>query len=206
MLEHLFGSKTRVKLLQLFLGNPSGSFYVREISRRIGGQIHAVRRELENLEQLGIITGAEAPAPLEDGLRTRQRRYYRIDEGFFLVQELRSLVMKSQFLLEAEFKRRVTELGTLRYFALLGLFLGEAEAPIDVFLVGAVKRDRLTRLMRQFEREIGRTVNYTVMTVREFNYRKGIGDRFLYDILEGNKISVVDELTPAAEAAMLARD
>src|SRR5881398_2474835 len=56
MIEQLFGSKTRVKLLQLFYSNPNRSFYVREITRKIDEQINSVRRELSNLLSIGIIT------------------------------------------------------------------------------------------------------------------------------------------------------
>src|SRR4249920_531671 len=56
MIEQLFGSKTRVKLLQLFFSNPNRSFYVREITRKIDEQINSVRRELSNLLSIGIIT------------------------------------------------------------------------------------------------------------------------------------------------------
>src|SRR5271154_2914800 len=56
MIEQLFGSKTRVKLLQLFYSNPNRSFYVREITRKINEQINSVRRELANLLSMGIIT------------------------------------------------------------------------------------------------------------------------------------------------------
>src|ERR1041384_6507137 len=55
MIEQLFGSKTRVKLLQLFYSNPNRSFYVREITRKIDEQINSVRRELSNLLSIGII-------------------------------------------------------------------------------------------------------------------------------------------------------
>src|ERR1700750_519208 len=56
MVEQLFGSKTRVKLLQLFYSNPNRSFYVREITRKIDEQINSVRRELANLLNVGIMT------------------------------------------------------------------------------------------------------------------------------------------------------
>src|ERR1700751_5100280 len=56
MIEQLFGSKTRVKLLQLFYSNPNRSFYVREITRKIDEQINSVRRELSNLLSIAIIT------------------------------------------------------------------------------------------------------------------------------------------------------
>ena len=92
-------------------------------------------------------------------------------------------------------------LGTIHYFALLGMFVGAADTTVDAFIVGKLNRPSLARLMRQFERELARPMNYTVMSEREFRYRWDVGDRFLYGILEGKKIVVIDELTPAAKAA-----
>lgn len=51
----LFGSKTRVKILGLFFSNPRKQFFVRELEREAGVQINAVRRELANLEKVGLI-------------------------------------------------------------------------------------------------------------------------------------------------------
>src|SRR5690554_6058160 len=56
MVESLFGSKTRVKLLKLFINNANESFYVREITRKVDEQINSVRRELSNMTQAGIVT------------------------------------------------------------------------------------------------------------------------------------------------------
>ena len=201
MLEHLFGSKTRVKLLRLFLGNPGTAYYVRELARKAESQIHAIRRELENLERLGIIRAGAASGADAEELRTRMRKYYQLDEGFSLATELRSLVMKSQFLIEEEFKRQIRKMGSIRFFVLLGTFVGAVGASTDLLVVGQLNRKRLARFMHQFEREIGTPVNYTVMSEREFRYRWDAGDRFLYSILEEKKIVVIDELTPAAKAA-----
>ena len=55
MLEHLFGSTTRVKLLRLFYNNQDRAYFVRELSRVIDIQLNAVRRELANLEELGLV-------------------------------------------------------------------------------------------------------------------------------------------------------
>ena len=41
---------------------------------------------------------------------------------------------------------------------------------------------------------MGRPINYTLMDMKEFKYRKDITDIFLYSILEGSKIIVVDEI------------
>ena len=55
MLDRLIGSKTRVRLLQLFLANPKQPFFVRELTRKISAQINAVRNELKTLESLSIV-------------------------------------------------------------------------------------------------------------------------------------------------------
>ena len=72
MIEQLFGSKTRVKLLQLFYSNPNRSFYVREITRKIDEQINSVRRELSNLLNIGIITSDN----------TNNKVYYEVNQKF----------------------------------------------------------------------------------------------------------------------------
>src|SRR3954470_12991189 len=72
MIEQLFGSKTRVKLLQLFYSNPNRSFYVREITRKIDEQINSVRRELSNLLSIGIIVSDT----------TNNRLYYEVNQTF----------------------------------------------------------------------------------------------------------------------------
>lgn len=72
MIEQLFGSKTRVKLLQLFYKNPNRSFYVREITRKIDEQINSVRRELANLLSIGIITSDNSDNKL----------YYEVNQKF----------------------------------------------------------------------------------------------------------------------------
>src|ERR1041384_3015953 len=72
MIEQLFGSKTRVKLLQLFYSNTNRSFYVREITRKIDEQINSVRRELSNLLSIGIISSDT----------TNNRLYYEVNKDY----------------------------------------------------------------------------------------------------------------------------
>ena len=51
-IEHLFGSKTRVRLMNLFLEHPERPLYVREVTRKIDAQLNSVRRELKILSNL----------------------------------------------------------------------------------------------------------------------------------------------------------
>jgi len=71
MLEQLFGSQTRVRLLQIFLSNPEEKYFVRELTRNLNSQINAIRRELENLEELGAIRIVE-----EKGEQKQQKKKF----------------------------------------------------------------------------------------------------------------------------------
>lgn len=198
MLEQLFGSKTRVRLLRIFLHNGKNAFFVRELTRKIGAQINAVRNELENLAEMGIVTVVDAPKAVEGDPKDRamgQRKYFRINQDSLLYPELKALFVKAQLMLEKDFVRRVTNSGQVSYLALMGFFVGEDNAATDLLIVGKVNRDKLAAVIRAFEREIGREVNYTVFTSQEFRYRRDVTDRFLYSILESRKLVVVDTVS-----------
>lgn len=195
-LEHLFGSDTRLKLLRIFLHNPSESFYVRELVRRLGTQIHAVRRELMNLEKFGIIHEAKGPSgdPTAEVARgpESQRKYYQVDTKHLLYPELKALVIKADVLTQADLVRRLKAAGTVTLLVLTGRFVGNPGSSTDMLVVGLVNKRMLHDLVTQCEKEFGHEVNYTVLTPREFRYRKEVTDRFLYEILEGKKIVLID--------------
>ncbi len=191
-LEHLFGSRTRVKLLSLFLHHPAEQFYVREIMRRIGAQLHSVRRELQNLALLGIVktSGGQGGKGLEASLR---KKYFRVDQDFVLYQELGSLLRKAQILLEKNLVAKIAGLGDVRYLALCGRLIGE-RGPTDLLIVGKISMNTVGRLIRRFEQDVGYEVNYTLLSPDEFFYRRDVADRFLYAILESKKMVMINQL------------
>ena len=188
MLEQIFGSQTRVKLLQLFLNNPGQSFYVRELTRVIGSQINAVRRELENLVDLGVIV-EDQKSDKKDKMK-----YYSVVTGFILYPELKSMLQKAQFVLEKEFALSVEELGSVKYLVLTGSFVGEKGVPIDFLVVGDVNKTKLKEVIKSFEAKFNREINYTLLDEKEFNYRKNVADKFLFSVLDGKKIVIKDEI------------
>ena len=202
MLEHLFGSRTRVKLLSLFLRSPEEPIFVREITRRVGTQINAVRRELSNLLKLGLII--EAVEGEEKGeKKSRQpglkKKFYKVNPDFRLINELSALLLRAQALFEGKLDQEIPKLGDVRYLAFLGVFLG-TKAPVDVFIVGTVNETALKKLIVEAEKSLGFEINFTVMSFEEFRYRKDMTDKFLYSILEGQKHVVVDRLNAPASA------
>ncbi len=183
MLEQLFGSRTRIKLLRLFLFNPQVAFYVREITRKVGEQLNSVRRELANLSNLGLVIADQQ----ED------KKYYRLNDKFALVKELTDVLLKSQILLEQHFIKNMKESGKIRYLALTGSFSGLKQSPTDVLIVGQVNKTMLVSAIERFQREIGREINYTSLSTRDYNERRKLADKFLLTILSGPKVVIVDD-------------
>lgn len=194
MLEQLFGSRTRVLLLRLFLDYPEKAFYVRELARTLGSQLHSIRRELENLEIFGFLK--VVPTNEKDGDGEAQKKYYVMNTDFILYPELRALFLKARLLIEKDLVRRLQEIGRIQFLALTGMFVGLTEWPTDIFIVGNVNRRKVRSLIRRFEKELHQQINYTIMTKQEFKYRREITDRFIFNVLENKRITIIDKIFP----------
>ncbi|MFA5070546.1 MAG: winged helix-turn-helix domain-containing protein [Patescibacteria group bacterium] len=184
MLEHLFGSRTRVKLLSLFLVNEDKPYFIREIGRKIKEHINSTRRELSNLEKIGLVRS----------FGQRRKKYYQVNKDFLLYSELKSLIFKSQVFLEKGFLNKVSRVGRVKLLILTGFFTGLDDALTDILVVGSVNRRKMKKLIKDFQKNLDREIHYTVMSKKEFDYRNNLTDRFLYHILESRKITVVDKL------------
>ncbi|MEK7168005.1 MAG: hypothetical protein AAB791_03325 [Patescibacteria group bacterium] len=195
MLEHLFGSKTRVLLLRLFLNNPEKFFFVRELTRSLGLQLNSIRRELANLERIGILnccTKDDLEKEVEKSLKDN-KKYYKLNQNFVFADELRALLIKAQLILETSLADKVEKLGRIQFFLLSGVFVGQKESSVDLLAVGEINRRKFNALIAEFERELGQAINYTIMSLEDFRYRRDVTDKFIYDLLEGKNLVVVDK-------------
>lgn len=184
MLDQIFSSRTRVKLFRLFLSNPENKYFVRELTRKIGERINSVRRELENLEKIGLLQSEIIG----------QKKYYQANTNFILFQELKALILKSQLILERNLARNLKKLGQISFLALAGIFTGQKDSKTDILIVGKINRRKLRKLINQFHKDLDHKIRYTVMSKQEFIYRNDLTDKFLYDILENKKIVIIDKI------------
>lgn len=191
MYETLFGSKTRVKLLSLFLTNNGRSFYVREITRTIDEQINSVRRELLNLKSLGLVKSNEKKGKI----------YYEANTKFEFYSELKKIFEKTGKTPTGEDKTTfgIRKSGDISFAALMGVFVGDTASQVDLFVVGEVDKRKMKSVLTNLEKEIGREVNYCVMTPNEFDDRKMLFDRFLTEIMASPKKILIDNLADIEE-------
>lgn len=186
MLEQLFGSRTRVKVLALLLNNSTRAYYVREITRKVGEQINSVRRELANLKAIGLVRSNAKNGKI----------YYQANTKSDLFPELKKVFAKTskETVFENQIGEKLKAIGPIQYAALHGYFVQDASSPIDLFIIGNVDKSKMRPLARQLSDEIGHEVNYTIMAPEEYQERRVLFDRFLTEVLSSPKIVVIDYL------------
>ena len=185
MFSDLITSKSRVKLLNVFLASPTEMYHVRELVRRTDDEINAVRRELSFLEKKGILT-REPRA---------NRVYYSLSKTYPFYYDLLRLGSKNTGL-GAEILKNKVKLGRIKYAMFSGRFLRKMkEQPdeVDLLIVGNVVLPELALLVREEEKRLTTEINYTVMTEDEFDFRKKKRDPFIISILSASRVMLIGD-------------
>jgi hypothetical protein len=188
MIDALFGSKTRVKLLHLFLNNPGKAFYVREITRLIEEQINSVRRELANMLEVGIITSDSADNKLYYEINQRYE-YYVPFRAIFTDEHIKST---NEANVGDKWQDLVKELAGMRLAILAGVLVRGSTSTVDLLLVGDISTAKLKNVIKQIEKTEGRELNYSMLSYDEFYYRLSVRDRFITEILHGKHAVLLD--------------
>ncbi len=198
MLEHLFGSKTRYRLIKLFFREPERRFFVREMTRLLDTQINAIRRELIILCDAGVVEEIEEVAlPDATDLEHRgpKKKYYRLHRGSLLYPELQALLLKEKMLTEQEFIQRLKEKGgEIELLIMSGCFMSDKTALTDMLIVGKVKERTIEKIIREYEQELGIQLRYTFMSKQEFDDRRHVMDKFIFGVFESAHMKIINEL------------
>lgn len=188
MIDALFGSKTRVKLLHLFLSNPGKSFYVREITRLIDEQINSVRRELANMMSVGVITSDSADNKL----------YYQVNQRYEHYVALKAIFgggssePLSESVADRSWQDLFSDIPSVRLAVASGVLVKDSLSKVDLLVVGGVTASKVKSIIKKIEKLEGRELNYTIMSYDEFYYRLSVRDKFIADIIDGRHLVMVD--------------
>jgi predicted nucleotidyltransferase len=186
MLERLFTSKSRVKILEFLFLNPSGEFHLREISRQTGVSAPYVMREMANLVALGLVSKRSQGNLV----------LFRLNRDSVIVEELKRIFLKTESF--GRFIRdSLGEVGDIRFALIYGSFAKgeEAEASdIDLLVVGDVDERRMLDVVEKVEVRTGREVNYIAWTEDEFEAKVREGVPLLEEIADTPVIMIVGDL------------
>jgi uncharacterized protein len=183
----LFG-KTRRAILALLFTHPERSFYVREIVQALESGAGAVQRELARMTHIGLVTRKELGNQV----------HYQANPKCPIFEEVRGLMVKTAGVAEV-LRDALRPLGDRIELAFVygSQASGEAgpSSDIDLMIVGEVEELALHRAVSEAENQIGRTVNYSLYSPREFAARRREKDGFLDRVLMGNRILIIGEVS-----------
>lgn len=196
MIDALFGSKTRVKLLHLFMNHPGQSFYVREITRLVDEQINSVRRELSNMMEVGVITSDSSDNKL----------FYKVNEDYEFYTALRAIFANQPIKEDSDNNQNtsaeeerspysdiLSSIPSLRLAIIAGGLVKGSTSPVDILFVGNVTPARVKNVVGSIEKSEGRNFNFSILPYDEFYYRMSVRDRFITEILSSKRIVAVDK-------------
>lgn len=196
MLEELFVSRVRVKILQLFLSSPEGSlFHVRELVRRVDEEINAVRRELARMEKFGMVS-SEWRA---------NRRLYKFKKDYLFYKELISLVAKTSGL-GGNLVKEKGKIGRIKFAFLSTRFIKgipSSVEDVDLLVVGQIVLPELQAVIANEQVRREAEINYSFMDEAEFKFRVKRRDPFILKVLMQPKIMLVGDEDELLEGAII---
>ncbi len=183
MLEQIFGSLARTKIIKFFCLHSEEEFFVRELTRLLNTQLNSIRRELDNLVSFGFLS-----TRAKDG-----KHFYAINKSCPLLPELKNIVFKAITLEEMQVAHKMSKATGLTLLLFTGV-LSNVTAGTDVLIVGKVNKNDFYKYLEKIADGLNGKLRYTFFSKADYIYRTEVTDKFLYDILSQPHIVVIDKL------------
>ena len=203
ILEKLFNSVPKARVLRIFMQNPDQSFTFDMIVLKSNVKNIQARKEIHRLLKLGVIlekkTTIKKEIPGRKGkkgaVKTVRTEIYSANQDFEIFQELRNLIIKSSVASKKSLLQKLKKLGRIRLAMVAGTLINNDRGRTDLLLVADdITKGKLERFLSELESEVGKQIHYTLMTKDEFTYRINMYDRFLRDILESPHEKLINRL------------
>jgi predicted nucleotidyltransferase len=195
LLEILFSSRVRARLLALFMLNPGARFYAQILARSIGAQYSAVWKELVRLERAGVLQSDTSS----------HIKYYSLNPRLPILNELRRIVLKTVGIGDA-MRHALTNSEKIEAVFMYGSFASgeiDASSDLDLMIVGEIKLQQIAPTIAHLEKELGRAVNYTIFTRAEWDDRLKANDPFVANVLASPKIMLLGDENALRSTAAL---
>ncbi len=190
MIDKLFGSALRLKLMKFFVFNPAQVFDVKIIARKVEARLPAVKKEIRILLAAKLIK-----VKVYKNEKGRKQKGVILDNNFGHVEALKEFLMKVSPLSETQISDKLSKAGRLKFATLSGVFINNPDCRVDLLIVGdKLKKNVLSRVISNFESELGSEIKYAFFETADFEYRRSFGDKLVRDILEYPHKIIIDKL------------
>lgn len=171
----------KVKILKVFIKDANKTLTLEELQTRTHIPINTLKAELRQAIKYNIIQELKIKKdttyvlnPIEEVLAL-EPVIFRLGQSFFdtLAQKL-------------------DKVGNIHLCILMGAFLQRDKDRVDMFLVADDINDKkFDTLIKDIETELAQEITYTVLTLKDFEYRQNMFDKFVLDILENKNTQII---------------
>lgn len=180
-LSCIFGSEAKVRIMRSFIFNPTASVPVAEISKRTKTRSNVTRKELNGLLKAGFVK--------------KRGKNYSLNTSYRYFGAISHFLTASSPLSEKELVRRLSPAGSIKLILISGVLMHVSDSRADILIVGDnIKHNKLLTVMSSIEAELGRELRYAVFETSDFQYRLGIYDKLIRDILDSQHEKILNKL------------
>ncbi len=176
-------SKTRRKLLTYYFTNPGARLHLRELAATLAVDPSNLSKELSRLVHEGLFRTE----------MSGHQKYVMLDSHYPLLKEVRGIVTKT-IGAPALLADALSSLPGIEEAYLYGSFARnqqDAASDIDVLIIGRPKAAALALAMNRLERQIGRSIEYTVLSQAEIRSRRARKDPFLEHVWHNKRVPLL---------------
>ncbi len=176
-------SKARQRLLAFYFTNPTARHHLRDLAERLDIDPSNLSKELRRLEAEGLFLSEVSG----------RQKYFQLNREYSLFDELRGIVTKTIGAVPriAQTLKKIEGLGEAYLYGSFARNQHDLASDIDVLVIGAPREEILAEAVRKLERQLGREINYTVLTPKEFEARRARKDAFLENVWQNKRVTLV---------------
>jgi predicted nucleotidyltransferase len=185
VIEKLFGSKLRAKVLGWFFTHVDERFFVRQLESLVKEDSTNLSRELARLESLKILVSE----------REGRQKYFKVNRSSPTFEEMKALILKTVGV-SGVIKSGLEKVKGIKYAFIYGSFARNTEKPesdVDLMVVGNAHLDEIEDILSKIEQQLGRSVNIIFYSLREFREKISSKDSFIRTVLNSPKIMLIGE-------------
>lgn len=179
--SYIFGGEAKIKIMRLFIFNPEFTFTSAEVAARAKERPNKARRELHILTKAGLIK--------------RRARGFMLNSSYLHLPAIENFLIDVAPITGKEIIKKISRAGNIKLILISGVFIHDRDSRVDILVVGDhLKQAKLLSIISSIEAELGKELRYAAFETVDFQYRLGIYDKLIRDILDSQHEKILNKL------------
>jgi hypothetical protein len=200
-LEKIFGTEVKVRLLRLFLFNPEATYDIDDLIEKTRSKPSHVKNEIEMMSRIDLLKRKNLIKEFSKKkgskvfVSKKKVKGWSLNQKFPHIEALQMMLIHTTPLSYDEVVKRLSGVGKLKVLIVSGIFNQEWDSRVDILIVAdGLKKTKVDSIIKEIESEVGKELRYTALETVDFQYRLGMFDKLIRDILDYPHAKLVNRL------------